>query len=76
MAILKRVCDSQPKPLNHIDPNIPREVSALVNRLLAKKPSQRPASAEVVCEQIDHLLAALQHGDLRHGWMQRSEVPT
>ncbi len=69
MAILRRVCDSHPKPLNHIDPNIPREVTALVNRLLAKKPSQRPPSADVVCEQIDQILAALQRGDLRLGWM-------
>ena len=45
MAILHRVCHSSHTPLHRINPDIPLEISRLVDRLLAKNPQQRFSTA-------------------------------
>lgn len=42
-----------PKPLHEVNPTVPASLSALVMRLLAKDPENRPANAEVVIEELD-----------------------
>ena len=42
-----------PKPLHEVNPSVPLSMSALIMRLLAKDPDNRPASAEAVLEELD-----------------------
>jgi hypothetical protein len=51
--------------LTEINPSVPIEFVQLVDRLLAKEPSQRFASAEQIEQEADILLTALQAGKLR-----------
>jgi serine/threonine protein kinase len=49
---LDRVRACQPQPLHQLDPQIPQWFAALVHRLLAYEPSQRPASAAEVARLL------------------------
>lgn len=42
-----------PTPLHEVNPAVPASLSALIMRLLAKDPDQRPASADAVLEELD-----------------------
>ncbi|MFL6262753.1 MAG: protein kinase domain-containing protein [Thermoanaerobaculia bacterium] len=57
---LQRVVGHRPPPVREVRPEIPRALSDLVDRLLAKRPEERPASAGEVARE----LAALSPGDL------------
>jgi WD40 repeat protein/serine/threonine protein kinase len=52
MAVLMALMLDTPRPLQEINPNIPRELSDLVERLLARDPEQRPPSALAVVEAL------------------------
>ncbi len=56
MAILHRVCHATQTPLHRINPEIPIEVSRLVDRLLAKNPQHRFASAQQLRDALLELL--------------------
>jgi len=56
MAILHRVCNASQTPLHRINPEIPIEVSRLVDRLLAKNPQHRFASAQQLRDAMLELL--------------------
>src|SRR6185369_17385441 len=58
---LQRVAGHRPPPVREVRPEIPRALSDLVDRLLAKRPEERPESAGEVARE----LAAL--GDLPDG---------
>jgi serine/threonine-protein kinase len=60
---LQRVAGHRPPPVREIRPEIPRALSDLVDRLLAKRPEERPGSAGEVARE----LAALSPGDLPEG---------
>ncbi len=45
-------------PLAELNPNVPADVVALVEKLLAKKPDDRPQTAAAVAEQAKRLLGA------------------
>lgn len=45
-AILRKHCSEAPRPPSQVAPAVPAELDALVLRLLAKAPADRPASAE------------------------------
>src|SRR5205085_1836504 len=51
-AILKAVSDHNPPPPVAVNPAVPAELSALVMRLLAKNPADRPASAADVATAL------------------------
>ena len=56
MAVLMALANHTPSPLTAVNPEVPPELSALVARLMAKAPEDRPGSA---VEVADHLEAAL-----------------
>jgi serine/threonine-protein kinase len=60
---LQRVAGHRPPPAREVRPEIPRALSDLVDRLLAKRPEERPESAGEVARE----LAALSSGDLPEG---------
>jgi formylglycine-generating enzyme required for sulfatase activity/tRNA A-37 threonylcarbamoyl transferase component Bud32 len=47
IAILGRILSSEPAPLRQLRPEVPPELAALVRRMLARTPRQRPTMAEV-----------------------------
>jgi len=53
VAIVKATALSQPVPLHELAPTLPRALSDLVMRLLAKSPADRPASAAAVLEALE-----------------------
>jgi hypothetical protein len=58
-AILRRVCEDRPRPIREVNPDIPPEVAAVVERLLAKEAGQRFQSAAELAEVLCQLLARL-----------------
>ena len=56
-ASLEKVLRFQPRPLHEVRPDVPRGLSDLIERLLDKEPSGRPASAGEVLEILASLAA-------------------
>ena len=52
MAVLAALAVATARPLHEVRPTIPRSLSDVVSRLLAKDPAKRPASAEEVIEEL------------------------
>jgi formylglycine-generating enzyme required for sulfatase activity/serine/threonine protein kinase len=52
IAVLRALALHEPPPLRELRPEAPLELSALVARLLAKTPEDRPASAQEVAETL------------------------
>jgi serine/threonine-protein kinase len=59
-GILRRIIDTEPRPIRDCQPALPRWLEYLVNRLLAKSPDARYGSAEVVAEIMEKCLAHVQ----------------
>jgi serine/threonine protein kinase len=72
LGVLHRICRDTHRPVWQVNKDIPDELSDVIDRLLAKKPAQRIASAEEVQEELASLLSRLQREGLgRHhfrGW--------
>jgi hypothetical protein len=60
VAIIRRVCDEAPRPIRDVNPDVPESLCRLIERLHAKKPADRPASAQEVADRLGGLLANLQ----------------
>ncbi len=60
MAVLKRVCESAPRPLRAINPDVPAWLVAIIEKLLAKKPEDRFQTATEVSELLSRWLAHVQ----------------
>jgi WD40 repeat protein len=60
MAVLRRVCEETPRPIRDANPEIPPWLAAVVDRLLAKDPAARYASAGEVASILSGHLARLQ----------------
>ncbi len=58
MALLTALALTDPKPVRELNPETPPELADLVMRLLAKKPADRPTSAQEVVEQIEAISRA------------------
>src|SRR5262249_45805433 len=69
VAVIKRVRGDTPRPSRQVNADIPESVCRLIERLHAKKPADRPASALEVAELLAALLA-----DLSEPRTQRSGV--
>ncbi len=60
MGVLKNVCDATPRPIRDINPEIPDWLCVIIDRLLAKDPAQRFASAKETAELLEQWLAHVQ----------------
>ncbi|HUE70942.1 MAG TPA: protein kinase [Pirellulaceae bacterium] len=60
LAVLRRICDDEPRPLREINPDVPAWLAAIVERLLAKNAAERFQSAEEVAELLGKWLAHVQ----------------
>ncbi len=58
-ATLGRTMTVHPEPLVDLYPDVPEAFSNLVNRLLLKDPSQRPADAQEVAAELEQLCRGL-----------------
>jgi Leucine-rich repeat (LRR) protein len=63
MAVLKRVCEVMPRPVQEMNPELPPWLGDLMARLHAKAPADRFASAREVADLLARHLAQLQHGN-------------
>jgi WD40 repeat protein/tRNA A-37 threonylcarbamoyl transferase component Bud32 len=59
-AVLKRVLNDTPRPAGELNPAVPDWLGDLIDRLLAKKACDRPASARDVADLLTGRLALLQ----------------
>src|SRR5262245_5249811 len=62
VAVIRRVCAEAPRPVREVNPDIPEPLCRLIERLHAKKPDDRPASATEVADLLTRLLADLNRG--------------
>jgi serine/threonine protein kinase len=61
-AVLRRVCDEQPRLLGEVNSDVPVWLADIVERLHAKDPADRFASATELADLLERALAALQRG--------------
>ncbi len=57
MGVLNRICHDTQRAVWQINPEIPDAVSDVIDRLLAKHPARRPASAAALADELKRLLA-------------------
>jgi len=62
MAMLKRICEEIPRPIQHVNPDVPDWMCAIVDRLLAKSPADRFQTAAEVAALLQKHLALVQAG--------------
>jgi hypothetical protein len=60
LAVLRRVCDHQPRPLREINPDVPPWLEAIIARLTAKDPCRRYQTASEVAGLLERCLAHVQ----------------
>jgi serine/threonine protein kinase len=65
MAVIRQVCDVEPRPIRAIDPEVPAWLEGIVRKLHAKEPAERFQSAAEVGDLLERCLAHVQHPD-RH----------
>jgi hypothetical protein len=53
LAVMKKVCETEPRPIAQINPNLPEWLCELVHRLLEKEPEQRVQTAEGVVQVLE-----------------------
>jgi serine/threonine-protein kinase len=61
LAVLRRVCDDDPRPVRETNPEVPDWLAAVIEKLHAKDPARRFASAAEVAALLGQHLAQLQH---------------
>jgi serine/threonine protein kinase len=62
MAVLNRICHEPHRPLDDVNADVPIELAELVDRLLAKNPGERFATAHDVETHLAGLLSEMQEG--------------
>jgi eukaryotic-like serine/threonine-protein kinase len=67
MAILTALAVGTPPPVHEIVPALPRSLSKLIMRLLAKDPAERPASVEDVRDRLQKIETAPRRGVFHPG---------
>src|SRR6185503_14869919 len=61
MGVLKRVCESNPRPIREVNADIPEWLVDIISKLLAKNPADRFQSAREIAELLGQHLAHVQH---------------
>jgi hypothetical protein len=74
MAVLKRVCDDEPRRLRDSNPDIPEWLEAIISRLQRKAPADRFATAREVADSLSRRLVQLQSGAESPGTTSRTEL--
>jgi putative intracellular protease/amidase len=74
LAVLRRICDDAPQPLRELSPRVPAALADLIARLHAKRPEDRPQSADQVrrllARCLDSRLASAPAGGIsRRSWL-------
>ncbi len=64
MGVLHRICQDRHRPACELNPDVPIELSKVIDRLLEKKPSRRFANAAELKLALRKLLATWQQGGL------------
>lgn len=59
-GILRRITDTEPRPIREINPDIPEWLCAIIGKLMSKRPEDRLTSAEQVAELLEECLAHVQ----------------
>jgi WD40 repeat protein len=62
-AVLRRVCESTPRPIREVNPDVPTWLCDVISKLHAKDPSERFQSAAEVAALLGEHLARLQRPD-------------
>jgi serine/threonine protein kinase len=60
VAVLRRVSDETPTPVRSLNPEVPEWLASLIERLMAKNPADRFATAKEVADLLQGYLAHLQ----------------
>jgi hypothetical protein len=66
-SVLRAVLSTEPPPPHAVAPEVPRALSDLIVRLLAKDPDDRPASAQVVAQALEAIGRGGTTADLLFG---------
>ncbi len=64
IASIKRVCEEATEPIERLRTDTPGALCDLIDRLHAKRPDDRPASAAEVAERLAEIQRALESGDV------------
>jgi serine/threonine-protein kinase len=59
-GVLRRITDTQPRPIREITPDVPEWLTKVVARLHAKEPTERVSTAEEVSGLLEQCLAHVQ----------------
>ncbi len=60
LAVLRRVCDDDPRPLREVNPEVPAWLESIVARLMARDPDKRFQTATEVADLLGRCLAHVQ----------------
>jgi serine/threonine-protein kinase len=64
LGVLRRITDSQPRPIREVASDVPAWLCEIVEQLLAKDPDQRPKSADDVQALLGKWLAHVQQPNI------------
>lgn len=60
VAVLKMICDKEPRPITEINTDVPSWLCQIVDRLMSKSPEHRFTSADDVADLLEECLAHVQ----------------
>jgi serine/threonine protein kinase len=60
LAVLKRVCEDQARPIRELNPAVPAWLASIIDRLMAKDPARRLSSAQEVADLLGKCLLHVQ----------------
>jgi serine/threonine-protein kinase len=63
LAVIRQVCDLEPKPIGSLNPAVPPWCQGIIHKLHKKAPDQRFQSAAEVADLLEHCLAHVQRPD-------------
>ena len=74
LAVLHRIVQEPHRPVWQLNPDVPREVSDLVDRLLSKEPTARGPSSEETQRRLEAILSDVQNPERPHQLREASET--
>jgi serine/threonine protein kinase len=74
LAVLRRICEDKPFPVQALNPSIPDGLVRIIDRLLAKDPAQRPPSAAKVAELLRQIDLTQRRNSLVAVWRRNAKA--